>query len=124
MLCILLLTFTLGLICCIVLPIIGLVFMLAFGIPLVLFSFLRFFGLFSRQPNGSAVLTFCGKYKGTVKRSCFHWRFPLYLLRNISLRANNLNGAIIKVNDKSGNPIMIAAVVVWRVRELQGLYFT
>ena len=117
MLCILISTFTLGLICCIVLPIIGLIFMLAFGIPLVIFSFIGFFGFFSLQPNEAAVVIFCGKYKGTAKRAGFHWCFPLNQLKRISLRSNNLNGAIIKVNDKSGNPIMIAAVVVWRVRE-------
>ena len=91
--------------------------MLVFGIPMVVFSFIGFFGLFSLQPNEASVLTFCGKYKGTAKRAGFHWRFPLYGVKNISLRANNLNGATLKVNDKSGNPIMIAAVVVWRVRE-------
>jgi regulator of protease activity HflC (stomatin/prohibitin superfamily) len=73
-------------------------------------------GLFTLQPNEAMVLTLCGKYKGTVKESGFHWVNPFLERREVSLRSNNLDGEVIKVNDKVGNPIMIGAVVVWRVK--------
>jgi regulator of protease activity HflC (stomatin/prohibitin superfamily) len=73
-------------------------------------------GLFTLQPNEAMVLTLCGKYKGTVKESGYHWVNPFLERKQVSLRSNNLNGAVIKVNDKVGNPIMIAAVVVWKVK--------
>ncbi len=66
-------------------------------------------------PNQSAVLTLFGKYVGTVKDEGFKWVNPFYRKKKISLRARNLNGDKIKVNDQLGNPIIIAAVVVWRV---------
>ncbi|MFQ5413184.1 MAG: SPFH domain-containing protein [Phycisphaerae bacterium] len=72
-------------------------------------------GFFTLQPNVSAVLLLFGKYKGTVKVSGFHWANPLMTKKKVSLRAHNLNGEKLKVNDKRGNPIEIAAVVVWRV---------
>src|SRR6267143_4188758 len=107
-------------------------------------------GFFTLQPNEARVLVLFGDYKGTVRKSGFHWGNPFYtngprpmgvfaqaaeiqsklagikagtasfsgksLGRNkISLRARTLNGDKLKVNDKRGNPIEIAAVVVWRV---------
>lgn len=100
-------------------------------------------GFFTLQPNEARVLVLFGDYKGTVRSSGFHWGNPFYtngprqvsafstaplnksggsavshhtLGRNkISLRARTLNGQKLKVNDKRGNPIEIAAVVVWRV---------
>ena len=63
------------------------------------------------------VLTLCGKYKGTVKESGFFWVHAFYQQTRISLSLNNFPGDEIKVNDKSGNPIKIAAVVVWRVKD-------
>jgi regulator of protease activity HflC (stomatin/prohibitin superfamily) len=58
-----------------------------------------------------------GAYRGTVRQSGFHWTNPLNTKQRISLRARNFNGEILKVNDKRGNPIEIAAVVVWQVRD-------
>ena len=74
-------------------------------------------GFFTLQPNMAAVLLLFGKYKGTVKDSGFWWANPLTKKVKISLRARNLNGQTIKVNDKRGNPIEIAAVVVWHVSD-------
>ena len=74
-------------------------------------------GYFLIYPNQSAVLTLFGDYVGTVKDEGFKWANPFYRKKKISLRARNLNGEKIKVNDKLGNPIIIAAVVVWRVME-------
>lgn len=72
-------------------------------------------GFFTLQPNTAAALVLFGKYKGTVKKDGWHWANPFYLKRKISLRSRNLNGEKLKVNDEMGNPIEIAAVVVWNV---------
>ena len=74
-------------------------------------------GFFTLQPNESAVLILFGAYKGTVRESGFFFTNPFNKKLKISLRARNLNGEKLKVNDKRGNPIEIAAVVVWRVRD-------
>jgi regulator of protease activity HflC (stomatin/prohibitin superfamily) len=101
-------------------------------------------GLFTLQPNEARVLLLFGRYKGSVRESGFHWGNPFYsngssgaalqakMRQNqanakpaprgpgrnkISLRARTLNGERLKVNDKRGNPIEIAAVVVWRVED-------
>ncbi len=74
-------------------------------------------GFFTLQPNEARVLILFGAYKGTVRKSGFHWTNPFYTKRLISLRSRNLNGEKLKVNDKRGNPIEIAAVVVWRVED-------
>lgn len=117
---------------------------LAFGVFLL-------FGLFTLQPNEARVQILFGNYKGTVRRSGFHWANPLYsrsrgggprlqasLFQNaarkdgarnatepaspsnstkLSLRVHNFNSDTLKVNDKRGNPVEIAAVVVWRVHD-------
>lgn len=69
------------------------------------------------NPNEAIVATLFGVYEGTVKQNGFVWMNPLYTKRKVSLRAMNLNGNHIKVNDKVGNPIEIAAVIVWQVRD-------
>ena len=90
---------------------------LAAGIVLsVVWGFLMF-GFFTLQPNQSAVLLLFGAYKGTCKDCGLRWANPLLSKKKVSLRARNLNGEKLKVNDKLGNPIEIAAVVVWRVQD-------
>lgn len=69
------------------------------------------------NPNESRVLTLFGTYSGSIKENGFFWANPLMLKRSVSLRARNLNGQILKVNDKTGNPIEIAAVIVWQVQD-------
>ncbi len=76
-----------------------------------------FKGLLVVNPNHSCVLVFFGKYVGTVKSNGLLWVNPLYKKQYVSLRAQNLNGAKLKVNDKMGNPIEIAAVCVWQVSD-------
>ena len=85
-----------------------------FGAVIGLFLLLGFMAI---QPNSARVLTLFGDYTGTIKESGFFWANPLLLKRKISLRANNLETTQLKVNDKLGNPIMIAAVVVWKVQD-------
>jgi hypothetical protein len=74
-------------------------------------------GFFTLQPNEGAVLILFGAYRGTVRDSGFFFTNPLNKRHKISLRARNLNSEKLKVNEKRGNPIEIAAVVVWRVRD-------
>ncbi len=74
-------------------------------------------GFFTLQPNEAAVLILFGSYRGTVRASGFFFTNPFNKILKISLRARNLNGEKLKVNDKRGNPIEIAAVVVWSVRD-------
>lgn len=81
------------------------------------FWFLFWNGFFMLQPNQAAVLILFGKYVGTVKQTGFHWTNPLNAKIKVSLRARNLEGEKLKVNDLMGNPIEIAAVVVWRVSD-------
>lgn len=74
-------------------------------------------GLIIVNPNESKVLTLFGQYVGTVKSDGFFWVNPFTSKSKLSLRARNLNGQQLKVNDKMGNPIEIAAVIVWQVKE-------
>ncbi len=68
-------------------------------------------------PNEASLLTLFGSYAGTARESGFWWANPFMMKRKMSLRARNLEGAKLKVNDKRGNPIEIAVVVVWRVAD-------
>src|SRR5690606_29294573 len=72
-------------------------------------------GFFTVNPNNAKALLLFGKYSGTVKDAGFHWANPLFLKKRLSLRVRNFESSKIKVNDHDGNPIEIAAVVVWRV---------
>lgn len=74
-------------------------------------------GFFIVEPNGSKVLLLFGSYKGTVKSAGFHWTNPFMTKRALSLRVRTLNGEKLKVNDLTGNPVEIAAIVVWRVKD-------
>jgi len=92
-----------------------------FNLPLVvaevLVLILASSGFFTLQPNEARVLVLFGSYKGTVRNSGFHWTNPFTTKIPVSLRSRNLNGERLKVNDKRGNPIEIAAVVVWHIEE-------
>jgi regulator of protease activity HflC (stomatin/prohibitin superfamily) len=72
-------------------------------------------GLFVVNPNEGRVLQLFGDYAGTAKVAGLRWANPLYTKKRISLRVRNFESARLKVNDNEGNPIEIAAVVVWQV---------
>jgi regulator of protease activity HflC (stomatin/prohibitin superfamily) len=72
-------------------------------------------GLFIVNPNEGRVMQLFGSYVGTVKTPGLRWANPFYTKKRISLRVRNFESARLKVNDHEGNPIEIAAVVVWRV---------
>ncbi|MFC7441310.1 SPFH domain-containing protein [Laceyella putida] len=67
------------------------------------------------QPNEARVLTFFGRYVGTIREDGFFWTNPFVARKKISLRVRNFHSDKIKVNDADGNPIIIGAVIVWRV---------
>jgi len=92
-------------------------------VGLLLASFLSI-GFFIVEPNGSKVLLLFGKYVGTVKSEGFHFANPFFSKRPVSLRIRTLNGERLKVNDLSGNPIEIATVVVWQVRDTYDASFS
>ena len=74
-------------------------------------------GLIIVHPNHSRILNFFGKYVGTIKENGLYFVNPLYTSFKISLRAENMQSQTLKVNDKMGNPIEIAAVIVWKVND-------
>ncbi len=69
------------------------------------------------EPNEAMVMIFFGKYEGTIKENGFFWANPFFTKKKLTLRARNLDAEPIKVNDKTGNPIMIGIVVVWRLAD-------
>lgn len=91
--------------------------MITIGVILTLSAFFLSAGLIVISPNHSRVLTFFGKYVGTAKENGLLFVNPLYTKQKISLRAENLESSRLKVNDSMGNPIEIAAVIVWRVAD-------
>jgi regulator of protease activity HflC (stomatin/prohibitin superfamily) len=91
--------------------------MLIAGVLALIGSFFFWPGFFTLQPNEARVLILFGAYEGTIRRSGFHWTNPFVTKTKISLRMRNFNGERLKVNEKRGNPIEIAAVVVWKVED-------
>jgi regulator of protease activity HflC (stomatin/prohibitin superfamily) len=85
------------------------------GIVVIVVGVLVLAGLYTLQPNEAAILQLFGAYRGTSRVPGLRATNPFYSRKKISLRARNLNGDRLKVNDKRGNPIEIAAVVVWHV---------
>jgi len=74
-------------------------------------------GFFVNQPNMSRVMVLFGRYAGTARRDGFFWSNPFYSKQAVSLRAVTLNGERLKVNDLVGNPVEIAAIIIWQVED-------
>jgi regulator of protease activity HflC (stomatin/prohibitin superfamily) len=74
-----------------------------------------FAGLYMLQPNQAGLLTLFGSYRGTDRSEGLRWANPFYIKKKVSVRARNFNSEKLKVNDLRGNPIEIAAAVVWRI---------
>ncbi|MED3549914.1 SPFH domain-containing protein [Cytobacillus praedii] len=87
----------------------------AVAIPLLAIAVLLASGITIVQPNQAAVVTFFGKYLGSIRNNGLYLTVPLSLRRNVSLRVRNFNSKRLKVNDVEGNPIEIAAVIVFKV---------
>ncbi|MCR5131780.1 MAG: SPFH domain-containing protein [Prevotella sp.] len=69
------------------------------------------------EPNEARVITWFGKYSGTFGETGYYWINPFYGTKKVSLRARNLDAEPIKVNDKTGNPVMIGLVLVWKLKD-------
>jgi len=89
--------------------------LLLLALLLLLVGVFTLAGLFTLQPNEAAIVQLFGAYRGSARVPGLRYTNPFYSRRKISVRARNLNGDRLKVNDKAGNPIEIAAVVVWHV---------
>jgi regulator of protease activity HflC (stomatin/prohibitin superfamily) len=87
------------------------------GLGLGVAAIVMFCGFITLQPNEAAVLLLFGAYQGTLRESGFYWANPFLTKKKISLRLRNMEGQKLKVNDKQGNPIEIATVIVWRVSD-------
>ena len=85
------------------------------GIVLVVVGGVLASGFVINQPNIAKVVTFFGRYLGTVRRNGLTWTVPLTNREQVSLRIRNFDSEILKVNDANGNPVEVAAVIVWRV---------
>jgi regulator of protease activity HflC (stomatin/prohibitin superfamily) len=81
------------------------------------FFMICLFGLRMQEPNEAMAMLFFGNYRGTFKKTGFYWVNFLLSSKRVSLRARNLNVDPIKVNDKTGNPIMIGQILVWKLKD-------
>ena len=95
----------------------GLIFLYVLGGMIIVCWFICLAGYMSIEPNEARVMVFFGKYKGTFTRTGFYWVNPFMSCRQVSLRARNLDIEPIKVNDKTGNPVLIGMVLVWKLSD-------
>jgi regulator of protease activity HflC (stomatin/prohibitin superfamily) len=113
---------------CLLLAVLGLVFelsaattghagLVALGVVIHVFTAWLTKGFFQVAPNEGLVMQLFGKYAGTVRHEGLRWTNPFYSRRRVSLRVRNFESGKLKVNDSDGNPIEIAAVVVWQVMD-------
>lgn len=86
------------------------------GVLLILASLVSLGGFMLLEPNEARVMVFFGNYRGTFYETGYWWVNPFMSAKQISVRARNLNVDPIKVNDKTGNPILIGLVLVWRIK--------
>lgn len=85
------------------------------GIPMIILAIILASGILVVQPNKSYALVFFGSYLGTIRQPGLWLSVPLAIRKGVSLRVRNFNSKTLKVNDIEGNPVEIAAVVVFRV---------
>ena len=91
--------------------------MMVTSIVLLIVNIIMWCGHMQLEPNEARVTTWFGKYSGTFSQTGFFWINPLYTKKKVSLRARNLDAEPIKVNDKTGNPVMIGLVLVWKLKD-------
>ena len=87
------------------------------SILLVVINIIMWCGMLQLEPNEARVTTWFGKYAGTFAQTGFYWINPFYSTKKVSLRARNLDAEPIKVNDKTGNPVMIGLVLGWKLKD-------
>ena len=84
---------------------------------MIIVNIIMWCGHMQLEPNEARVTTWFGKYSGTFAKTGFYWINPFYGTKKVSLRARNLDAEPIKVNDKTGNPVMIGLVLVWKLKD-------
>lgn len=87
------------------------------GVLLIILSIISLCGFILVEPGQARVLLFFGKYRGTFTQPGYYWLNPFMSQKKLSLRVRNLDAEPIKVNDKTGNPIMIGMVLVWKLKD-------
>ena len=87
------------------------------GIVLLISTLFMWAGFIMLEPNEARVMIFFGNYRGTFTKPGYYWVNPFLLAKKLSLRARNLDAEPIKVNDKTGNPIIIGMVLVWKLKD-------
>lgn len=87
------------------------------GGVLLLVAIIMWCGMMQLEPNEARVMLFFGKYKGTFTKVGFYWVNPFLSAKKLSMRARNLDVEPIKVNDKTGNPVMIGLMLVWKLKD-------
>ena len=87
------------------------------SIALIIVDIICMCSFLQLEPNEARVITWFGKYSGTFSETGFYWINPFYGTKKVSLRARNLDAEPIKVNDKTGNPVMIGLVLVWKLKD-------
>ena len=90
---------------------------------LLIFQIICSKGFFTNTPNIAHVITYFGNYLGSVKKVGFFWINPFYTHHLINLKRNIFRSEVIKVNDKTGNPIMVGCIVVWKVKDTAKAFF-
>ena len=91
--------------------------MLGGSLLLLVANIVTWCGFMMLEPNEARALTWFGKYSGTFAQAGYYWINPFYGAKKVSLRARNLDAEPIKVNDKTGNPVMIGLVLVWKLKD-------
>ena len=91
--------------------------LLSGGLVLLIVNIIVSCGFIMLEPNEAKVITWFGKYSGTFAQTGYYWINPFYGTKKVSLRARNLDAEPIKVNDKTGNPVMIGLVLVWKLKD-------
>lgn len=91
--------------------------LLTVSIVALITNIIMWCGHMQLEPNEARVVTWFGKYAGTFAQTGFYWINPFYGAKKVSLRARNLDAEPIKVNDKTGNPVMIGLVLVWKLKD-------
>jgi regulator of protease activity HflC (stomatin/prohibitin superfamily) len=89
----------------------------AAGIVLIVIAVFLMTPLVVIQPGQTRVVQFFGRYVGTVRRTGLTWVLPLTTRRRVSIKVNNFETSVLKVNDSDGNPVDIAAIIVWQVAD-------
>lgn len=84
---------------------------------LAIVALIMWCGMMQLEPNEARVMMFFGQYKGTFTRVGYFWVNPFISTKKLSMRARNLDVEPIKVNDKTGNPVMIGLVLVWKLKD-------